>query len=58
MDFAFSYWKDNGAEQEADYKYTAQDGSCKADSTKAVTKVSGYVDVGQSEDALQRAVSA
>ncbi len=45
MDNAFKYLNANGLESTANYPYTARDGTCKYDKTKAVVKVSSYTDV-------------
>ena len=45
MDNAFKYIETAPLELEADYAYTARDGSCKYDSSKGVGKVSNYNDV-------------
>lgn len=45
MDNAFRYWERNSEESEADYPYKPVKRSCEYDSSKGVTKVSGYVDV-------------
>lgn len=58
MDYAFEYWKANGEEKEADYPYKGVDGSCKQSATKAVTKVTSYVDVKTNEAALKTAVNS
>lgn len=63
MDWAFHYIQDKGIMREFDYPYHARVGTCKAESSKSITKVSGWVDVpadnGQAlEDAsAQRVVS-
>jgi len=59
MDAAFAYIKKvGGLEKESTYPYTAQDGSCKFDKSKAVATVTGYVDVSRGdEDALKQAVA-
>ena len=45
MDYAFAYIEQNPLELEADYAYTARDGTCKYDSSKGVGKVADFVDV-------------
>ena len=45
MDAAFDYIVSNPLELEADYPYTARDGSCSYVKTKGVGKVTGYSDV-------------
>jgi len=58
MDQAFEYIEKYGIERESDYPYTAQDGDCKYDASKVVTKVSGYVDIPTgSESKLKEAVA-
>jgi len=52
MDNAFDYIKDYPLETEADYGYTAQDGSCRYQSSKGVGTVSAHTDV-RSGDADQ-----
>jgi len=49
MDHAFEYWKQNAACKEADYAYTARDGTCKNTCT-GVTKTSGYKDVPSGQE--------
>lgn len=55
MDYAFTYVEKNGICKEADYKYTAADGTCEKTCTAALASISGYVDV-KSEDDLETAV--
>jgi cathepsin L len=58
MDQAFEYIEKYGLELESDYPYTARDGKCKYDQTKVQTKVSGYTDIPQGDEAsLQDAVA-
>lgn len=57
MDYAFTYVKANGLQTEANYPYTAQDGRCKGTGTSAVN-ITGYTDVGHSDDALTAASAA
>jgi len=46
MDYAFTYFKDNGIMLEKDYPYTARNGHCKAEKSKYVEwDVTGYKDV-------------
>jgi len=54
MDRAFNYMKTNGLCTEAAYPYTAKAGTCKKTSCAAApyTKLSGYVDVTHTENAL------
>jgi len=56
MDYGFEYVKAKGICTEADYPYTAADGTCKTTCTPALKTISGYVDV-KSEDDLETAVS-
>ncbi|EPS67582.1 cysteine endopeptidase 1, partial [Genlisea aurea] len=60
MDNAFEFIIQNGGiDSEADYPYTAQDGTCnKTKEANKVVKIDGYVDVPpNNETALQTAVS-
>jgi hypothetical protein len=54
MDRAFKYIEAHGLCAEDDYPYEAKEGRCKASECTGVTgtKLSGYQDVGQNEDAL------
>jgi len=45
MDYAFAYVENHPLERETDYPYTAEDGSCKYDSSKGVGHVKSYTDV-------------
>jgi len=45
MDNAFKYIEAKGLELESDYPYTARDGSCQYDASKANGKVADFVDV-------------
>jgi hypothetical protein len=45
MDYAFTYLKTHSIELEKDYRYTAEDGTCKYTAAKGVVKTTGYVDV-------------
>ncbi|XP_033740053.1 cathepsin L1-like [Pecten maximus] len=45
MNNAFRYIQVNGIESEADYPYTAKDGACFYDSSKVVTRCTGFVKV-------------
>lgn len=60
MDMAFTYLKrlgSKGDDTESSYSYTGRDGRCKAQSgTPSNIKVTGFVDVERSEDALRNAV--
>jgi len=56
MDYGFDYVKAKGICKEADYPYTAADGTCATTCTPALKTISGYVDV-KSEDDLETAVS-
>jgi C1A family cysteine protease len=56
MDYGFEYIINNGGiGAEDSYPYTASDGSCKT--VDSVSKISGYTDVDQTEDALKSAVN-
>jgi len=59
MDNAFQYIIANGGiESEADYPYTAMDGTCVADATKNVATITSYVDVTSGDEtALATAVA-
>jgi len=58
MTAAFDYIEQNGIMSEADYPYEEYDGSCRADASKIVTKISNYVNIpAGSESALQQAVA-
>jgi len=58
MDQAFDYIRDKGIQSEDSYKYTARDGDCKADTSKVITKVTGYTDVpANDENQLAAAVA-
>ncbi|KAL5103167.1 Procathepsin L [Taenia crassiceps] len=45
MNYAFKYWMQNGAESERDYPYTAMDGRCNYNRSKAIIKVKKFVKV-------------
>lgn len=46
MDFAFKFYETNAADYEADYKYTAKDGTCESSKyTPSAAKTTGYHDV-------------
>jgi C1A family cysteine protease len=57
MDNAFKWIiKNNGIAAEADYKYTAKDGSCQ--SVRSVSQITGYKDIkAKDENALKAAVT-
>eukprot|EP00108_Taenia_solium_P005085 TsM_000968800 transcript=TsM_000968800 gene=TsM_000968800 len=58
MDYAFQYWMNDGAESERDYPYTAKDGSCKFNRSKAIAKVAKFVKVQKkSEKQLEISVA-
>jgi cathepsin L len=58
MDQAFDYIQQNGIERESDYPYTAQDGQCRYDASKVITKVTGHTDIeAGNEDQLKEAVA-
>lgn len=58
MDWAFKYIESAAIETEADYPYTARDGSCKAEASKGVTKISGFTDVAANNGAALESASA
>jgi cathepsin L len=59
MDKAFQYVEKNGLALESDYKYTGSDGSCKSFTAAPYTKISGFKDVAQrNEAALKTAVAS
>ncbi len=49
MTNAFQYLQENSSESEADYGYTALDGTCEYDSSKGVTKVSTFTEIAQQD---------
>jgi cathepsin L len=52
MDYAFDYViKHGGIGSEADYKYTARDGTCKDKTVKSVSTISSYKDVAAGDEA-------
>jgi C1A family cysteine protease len=53
---AFTYIKANGMEKEADYPYTAKDGSCKFNSAKVAVKISGQKTVSGGESGMLTAL--
>lgn len=57
MDYAFEYWKNYGAELEADYPYEAVDDTCRYEAKSDNVKVSSYTDVATNEAALASAVT-
>ena len=58
MDWAMEYIQDNGLETEADYPYTAKDGTCTSDSSKFVTSLSSFEYVTPNDgSALETAAS-
>jgi len=58
MDNAFKYIEKNPLELESDYPYTAQDGSCHYDKSKAVGDVAAFTDVQtNSVDQLKAALN-
>ncbi|KAJ8921569.1 hypothetical protein NQ315_010474 [Exocentrus adspersus] len=56
MQLGWDYIKERGIETQQDYPYTARDGSCQYRSDRAVTRVSGYVNLPHNEAALVDAV--
>jgi len=57
MDNAFTYLETHGAELESDYPYTAADGTCQFDASKAKVTVKGFVDVPASDAGLAAAIA-
>ena len=59
MDYAFTWYETNAADYEADYRYTAADGSCKQTSySPSAAKTTGYHDVTtNSVDQLKAAIN-
>lgn len=58
MDAAYDYLKINGGScSEKDYSYTAKEGTCKTN-CPLYCKISSYVDVSQSDAALEKAVNS
>ena len=58
MDDAFEHLKKNAAVLQADYPYTARDGTCVETSKKGLVKVKSYKDVPEGDqDALAAAIS-
>jgi len=55
MEYAFDYIRQNGLSSEEDYRYTAQDGTCKR-ANRAINTISGYKSVADNENALKTAV--
>ena len=53
MDYAFEYIETNPLQLEADYAYTARDGTCKYVKSKGVGKVKAYKDVSQDTSGAQ-----
>ena len=60
MDWGFTYIMSiKGLETESAYPYTAEDGECQYDATKAVGPATGFVDIpAGSEDMLKMAIAA
>jgi cathepsin L len=48
--WAMNYIKANGLMLTSDYKYTARDGTCKADKTKFMVTLSGYIEVAKGNE--------
>jgi len=58
MDSAFEYVEANGITSEANYPYTAEDGTCSYTSSDSVFKNSGYTDVTPNNEAAMLAAIA
>ena len=58
MDNAFQYVETNGLALESAYSYTGSDGSCKAFTAAPHTKISGFKDVAQRNEAALKAAVA
>lgn len=56
MQYAYDYIIEQGIERETDYPYEGADGTCRYDASKTVTRLSSYVNIPQTEAALQDAV--
>jgi C1A family cysteine protease len=56
MDYGFEYMRDEEEHTETDYPYHARDESCKQVAGKTVQD-SGYLDLAQSQDALEKALT-
>jgi len=57
MDNAFTYLETHGAELESDYPYTAADGTCAWNKSKAKVTVKGFTDVQATDAALAAAIA-
>ena len=57
MDNAFRYLEEYRLEIEANYPYTAKDGSCNYDILKGAVKVKEYTDVPSTDAQMQAALS-
>jgi len=57
MDYAFQYIEQNPLDLEADYTYTARDGTCKAKQHTGVATVAGYNDVPHTAAQLKAALN-
>lgn len=57
MNNAFKYWKSNKAEKESDYRYSATEGTCRAEADKGVVNVAGFSNVFKEEFSLKSAVA-
>ncbi|XP_056633311.1 uncharacterized protein LOC130442924 [Diorhabda sublineata] len=55
---ALDFVKNNGLMSEADYPYVGYSGSCKTSSNKVISKITGYVPVRPTEEALADAVAS
>jgi hypothetical protein len=50
MDYAFKYAEKNKMDLEADYRYTAKNGKCKASSYTGVFNTRSYADVRRNSE--------
>jgi len=55
MDAGFDYVEDHSLETEAEYPYTAEDGTCSASDSKGTGTVTGYTDVTPNSPAQLKA---
>ena len=57
MDYAFQYIEKNPLDLEADYRYTARNGTCKSSQHTGVATVAGYADVPHTAAQLKAALN-